>query len=134
MPLAEEQTKEFCIYDVSHKQAKDARSNRKAQKKPIQDRDFINAILKENEVVFVLDDGDVFLGTLKDVNEDELGDAPLTYVEAGIFQYVQFYYIRMLEVPFRTPRTIPISKIKKIIVKSDNITEISNSLTATIIE
>ena len=131
--MEETQTQNYVWYDVKFKEPKDDYSLRKYQTKPIKALKYINALLKQNEIIFWYDDNgkeQMVVATLIDVSDDQLLDTPLEVVTYGIYTYVQCYTLRAVTVPYGEPINIPIRKLKKFMLKNDNVLEISKSLTS----
>jgi len=130
--MDEIQTQDSVWYTLKFKEPKDDYSLRKFQTKPIKARQWINALLKRNEILFFYEEDGVekhILGTLQGVSDQELLDAPLEVVTYGIYTYVQCYTIRAVECPTRKPFNIPVKNIKKFFLRNDNLLEVSKSLT-----
>ena len=131
--MEETQTQDYVWYDVKFKEPKDQYSLRKYQTKPVKALKFINALLKHNEIMFWYDNNgkeEMCVATLKNITDEQLLDMSLEVVTFGIYTYVQCYTIRAVTVPSNDPINIPIRKLKKFMLKNDNVLEISRSLTS----
>lgn len=132
--MEETQTQNYVWYDVKFKEPKDEYSLRKYQTKPVKALKYINALLKQNEIIFWYEDESgkeqMVVATLIDVTDEQLLDTPLEVVTFGIYTYVQCYTIRAVTVPYGDAINIPIRKLKKFMLKNDNVLEISKSLTS----
>lgn len=129
--LHETFTDEYVIYTVVARKPKtDDYAKKKVMKDRIKLSRWLNVLLRHHEVIIVYDDNGIEnleIGTLVK-GTAEFPDAPLETITIKDKTKLLFNYIRFYNVPKLEPRSIHLDKIKKFIVKNENITELSNTI------
>lgn len=129
--LYETFTDEYVIYRVELRKPKmDDYAKRKRIKDQIKLQRWLTALLQHHEVIIFYDDeGEekCVVGTLLR-GEAEFPDAPLEVFFIKDRSTIKFNYCNFYAMPKLEPMTIHLDKIKKFIVKNENITEISKTV------
>jgi hypothetical protein len=131
MKLSEVWTEDFGIYTAIRREAKDDFNLRKTQHDRRAARRYINALLAENDlVIWYIENSEekMIVGTLQDMDDLELPDAPVCVETYRNRQYLEFYYIRFFSMPQRIPTIIHLDSITKFLLKNNKIHSISNKL------
>ena len=124
-------TDEYVIYTVVARKPKtDNYSKKKIMKDRIKLSRWLKTLLQHCEVMIIYDDNGVEkieVGTLVK-GFAEFPDAPLETITIMNKTKLLFNYCRFYTVPKLEPRSVHLDKIKKFIVKNDNVTELSNKV------
>lgn len=117
---------DFVTYEVKDRKIKDPYTARKAQKDRKKLVIWLEALLKDREVIIFFMDGEEersIIATLKDY--EELPSAPMNIEIINNKVKLQMHYIRCYEQPTRTPYVIHTDNITKFITRSEGVLEIS---------
>lgn len=126
--LHETFTDEYVIYRVELRKPKlDDYSKRKRMKDQIKLQRWLTTLLQHHEVIIFYDDNGEEKGVIGTLTrgEGEFPDAPVEVIFIKSRSSIMFNYCRFYTCPKLEPMTIHLDKIKKFIVKNDNISEIS---------
>lgn len=124
-------TDDFGIYTVRKRKITDDTSLYKSQRDRQKLRNFLKALLRENEVViFYIDEDDglekFVVATTRLVN-DELFDLPVVIETFRDEKYEAVHCVGFVSVPDNTPYYINVDDITRFLLKNDKILEISSN-------
>lgn len=122
-------TEDLIVYKIDKRSISDDYTLRKSQLDRQKLRVWLQALLKENDVIiFYIDDETntekYVIATTKDYDETAF-DVPKTIEKYRDEEYETYYHVPFVSVPDRTPYYIALDDITQFILKNQKINEIS---------
>jgi len=133
MAVKEIYTDDLVLYTVEKRNIKDEYTEYKALKDRHKIKNWLNALLQENEVIIFYFDEDEqieknIIATSKGLLPEDY-NIPTVKEEAFGEEYDTTHHIGFLTMPDRVPHYLHVDDITKFILKNDNVSEISNKTT-----